>query len=362
MTTPTQALAFKQLCDSGILWLINRAVFHPHGLALSLHADGRGVAYGWSIVAAPVGVPWQYDPEDDVRWYRAAKATLDAAQDVRTGASGPSGVAVLVSPDGVRTPLARNDLAPVAPAPASTDTASGRADTVSPDTGRTVSGQGERRADVRAAIDAAFEIADTPADDACDHQCRCGHDHWDHSSRGWCKQCDDCQSSTGHYPSECWHQVDESPDPAPEVVHPDGAPQVTAVPELDRVDVEDLVGWLGTVLPADVQHLAISAWGKAWDRSETARAGLGAVRQVLAADGHPADEDADLGRAVADRIAHHRGRAATFAATLDEVLAHFTNDTHPSQKCKQTGHVPLARINQWRAVLTNGGDVADVAS
>lgn len=43
-------------------------------------------------------------------------------------------------------------------------------------------------------------IEDCP--EACDHQCQCEHDHWDHNSSGYCKQCD-CGSSTGHYPNEC---------------------------------------------------------------------------------------------------------------------------------------------------------------
>ncbi|MYX33435.1 MULTISPECIES: hypothetical protein [unclassified Streptomyces] len=266
-------------------------------------------------------------------------------------ASGPGFVALADDfPPGARlTVTARVDAPTI-----SADTAPGHADTVSPDSVRTASEEPMRRADVRAAIDAAFEITGTGR---CDHRCTCGHPHIAHSLTKYCMGCRArCAHTDGHGTGDCPQLLDELHAELPKVVNPEMKPQATTVPELDRVDVEDLVGWLGTVLPQDVQHLAIGAWGNAWDGAEAARAGLAAVRQVLADDDHPLDEDADLGRAVADRIARHRGRAATLAATLDEVLGYFTHDTHPGEKCKQTGHVRVATIDRWRHILASSQD------
>ncbi|MFD5107145.1 hypothetical protein [Streptomyces cinereoruber] len=44
---------------------------------------------------------------------------------------------------------------------------------------------------------------DAPAEpEECEHSCSCGHEHCDHSSSGYCKQCS-CEDSNGHYPNEC---------------------------------------------------------------------------------------------------------------------------------------------------------------
>jgi hypothetical protein len=41
-----------------------------------------------------------------------------------------------------------------------------------------------------------------PEPEACSHACSCGHEQWDHSSSGHCKQCG-CEGSDGHYPNGC---------------------------------------------------------------------------------------------------------------------------------------------------------------
>lgn len=38
-----------QLKENGLLWLINKAVFHPRGFALVLHVDRHGNGIGWSL-------------------------------------------------------------------------------------------------------------------------------------------------------------------------------------------------------------------------------------------------------------------------------------------------------------------------
>lgn len=75
----TQARPFAGLRDSGLLWLINRAALHPRGLALALHLDAHGQAYGWSLVTNAEGEPWQFDPATDNDGYQRAEATLAKA-------------------------------------------------------------------------------------------------------------------------------------------------------------------------------------------------------------------------------------------------------------------------------------------
>ena len=64
---------FNELRDTGLLWLINRVVFHPRGYALALHyADPDpgptgGTATGWSLLGDGTE-PWTMgDPPEDLR-------------------------------------------------------------------------------------------------------------------------------------------------------------------------------------------------------------------------------------------------------------------------------------------------------
>jgi hypothetical protein len=70
------------------------------------------------------------------------------------------------------------------------------------------------------------------------------------------------------------------------------------------------------------------------DEEEATRRILG-QRQELAAERYAWQEHGDR-----------------LAATLKEVLAHFTHETHPGQRCLQTGHVPVGTVDRWRAALT----------
>lgn len=67
-----------ELSESGLLWLINRVVFHPRGVALALHEEG-GEAVGWSLLAAPEGEPFTFPEPVDTDSFRRAEATLRAA-------------------------------------------------------------------------------------------------------------------------------------------------------------------------------------------------------------------------------------------------------------------------------------------
>jgi hypothetical protein len=72
---------FSELRDSGLLWLINRVVFHPRGWALALaYRDGEVV--GWKLLGDG-SEPWRFgDPEDEN--FAAAEATLRRDQVVPT--------------------------------------------------------------------------------------------------------------------------------------------------------------------------------------------------------------------------------------------------------------------------------------
>lgn len=78
-----QVFTFAQMMPTGILWLINRTVFHPRGLALGLtvSTEGEPHAEGWEIVASPDGTPYRYDDEEtEARKHRAVEELLDLAR------------------------------------------------------------------------------------------------------------------------------------------------------------------------------------------------------------------------------------------------------------------------------------------
>jgi hypothetical protein len=69
----------SELRGSGLLWLINRVVFHPRGLALALFQEEGGEITGWQLLAAGEGEPFSFTNRDDETGYRRAEATLRAA-------------------------------------------------------------------------------------------------------------------------------------------------------------------------------------------------------------------------------------------------------------------------------------------
>lgn len=66
---------FDELADSGLLWLINAAVFWPRGFALAIHCDDDGVATGWSV-AGDGTEPWRSDDAIADARFVSAEATL----------------------------------------------------------------------------------------------------------------------------------------------------------------------------------------------------------------------------------------------------------------------------------------------
>lgn len=51
---------FSELRDTGLLWLVNKAVFHPRGFALALFIDDDGEATGWKL-EGDGSEPWRYE-------------------------------------------------------------------------------------------------------------------------------------------------------------------------------------------------------------------------------------------------------------------------------------------------------------
>lgn len=69
----------SELRSSGLLWLINRTVFHPHGLALALVTDAEGRVTGWRLTGDGREVMW-FTPEDEAVLFVRAQATIREQQ------------------------------------------------------------------------------------------------------------------------------------------------------------------------------------------------------------------------------------------------------------------------------------------
>lgn len=60
---------------SGLLWLVNRVVFHPRGRALALVFNEGGEALGWRLLGDGKEV-WGFDHDEEKSLFRAAESTL----------------------------------------------------------------------------------------------------------------------------------------------------------------------------------------------------------------------------------------------------------------------------------------------
>ncbi len=65
---------FEALREFGVLWAINRYVFHPRGYALAITLDEDGSALGWQILGDG-SEPWYFPSEEEE--FRAFNETLD---------------------------------------------------------------------------------------------------------------------------------------------------------------------------------------------------------------------------------------------------------------------------------------------
>jgi hypothetical protein len=65
----------SELRDTGLLWLINRVVFHPRGWALALHTDEDDAIIGWSL-EGDGAEPWIFSEFMEQQKFAAAEETL----------------------------------------------------------------------------------------------------------------------------------------------------------------------------------------------------------------------------------------------------------------------------------------------
>lgn len=70
---------FGELSESGLLWLINRVVFHPHAVALALVYGDDGAVTSWGLQTSPDGTPYNFPAEVDAKYGPRAAKTLRAA-------------------------------------------------------------------------------------------------------------------------------------------------------------------------------------------------------------------------------------------------------------------------------------------
>lgn len=74
----TQGRPIEDLSDSGLLWLINRVVFHPRGFRLALSFT-EGQCDGWILQGDGTEPHWFTEESDRDRFDRA-EATLQAVR------------------------------------------------------------------------------------------------------------------------------------------------------------------------------------------------------------------------------------------------------------------------------------------
>lgn len=69
---------FAELSNAGVLWAINRTLFHPRGYALALCHDGDGGVIGWRVLGDGTE-PWVYQSSvDEDRRFADFESTLRA--------------------------------------------------------------------------------------------------------------------------------------------------------------------------------------------------------------------------------------------------------------------------------------------
>ena len=79
--------SFAELREHGLLWLINRVVFHPRGFALALHVNDDGeTVTGWSMLGDGCE-SWNYaESIDEDEAFLAVEAFLSSLRPQTGGA------------------------------------------------------------------------------------------------------------------------------------------------------------------------------------------------------------------------------------------------------------------------------------
>lgn len=75
MTEGGEARGFDEIRESGLLWLINKALFHPRGYALAWVKDENGNTEGWTILGDG-SEPWCFSEEIDNEYFGKAEREL----------------------------------------------------------------------------------------------------------------------------------------------------------------------------------------------------------------------------------------------------------------------------------------------
>lgn len=76
LAQPAGVRPIGELRSSGLLWLINRTVFHPRGYALALVQDEAGAVIGWQLDGDGTE-PWAFGGGiDETTLFALAEATL----------------------------------------------------------------------------------------------------------------------------------------------------------------------------------------------------------------------------------------------------------------------------------------------
>jgi len=66
--------------ESGLLWLINRQVFHPRGYALALDCDpNTREVFGWQLLGAGKEV-WNFEPGTENELFESANRILGGSK------------------------------------------------------------------------------------------------------------------------------------------------------------------------------------------------------------------------------------------------------------------------------------------
>lgn len=59
----SEVRGFDEFREAGLLWLVNRVVFHPRGYALAFHVDD-GAVVGWTLIGDGTEV-WAFGADAD---------------------------------------------------------------------------------------------------------------------------------------------------------------------------------------------------------------------------------------------------------------------------------------------------------
>lgn len=70
-----ETLSFDDLRNTSMLWLINRAVFHPRGYAMALVYDRNNVCIGWQLMGDGSEI-YAFPYQDDEIMFRQAQEFL----------------------------------------------------------------------------------------------------------------------------------------------------------------------------------------------------------------------------------------------------------------------------------------------